>query len=105
MSPLPTHERAKKLIGRLIEALSLERNIPISSLGSTTWKRQDLLKGLEPDECYFIQSERLVHGRFDLDLSKDPPPDLAVEMDITNHPMDRLAIHAALGVGEVWHYL
>ena len=104
MSPLPIHEKIKKLGGRLIELATLELNIPVSSFGSTTWKRQDLAKGLEADECYYIQNEPRVHGRTDIDLSRDPPPDLAVEIDITHIPLDRPSVYAALGVGEVWRY-
>jgi Uma2 family endonuclease len=104
MSPLPIHEKVKKLAGRLIELATLERDIPVSSFGSTTWKRQDLAKGLEPDECYYIQNEPAVHGRADIDLDRDPPPDLAVEVDITHNPLDRPSIYAALGVQELWRY-
>jgi hypothetical protein len=63
MSPLPIHQKTKGLAGRLVEMATFELDIPISSFGSATWKRQDLAKGLEPDECYYIQSEPLVHGR------------------------------------------
>ena len=58
MSPLPKHELWKKRIGRMIEIVSLELDIPMESLGSTTFARQDLQKGLEPDECYYIQARR-----------------------------------------------
>jgi Uma2 family endonuclease len=104
MSPLPIHDKVKKMAARLIELATLEREIPISSFGSTTWKRYDLEKGLEPDECYYIQSEPQVRGRTDIDLKRDPPPDLAVEVDITHNPLDRPGIYAALGVREVWRY-
>jgi Uma2 family endonuclease len=104
MSPLPIHDRVKTLTGRLIEFAAFELDIPISSFGSTTWKRRDLARGLEPDECYYVQSEPLVHGRSDIDLRRDPPPDLAVEIDITRNPLNRPSIYAALGVGELWRY-
>jgi Uma2 family endonuclease len=104
MSPLPRHERIKKVIGSLFTVIMLERDVPIASFGSTTWKRKKLKKGLEPDECFYVQHEALVSGRFDIDLRRDPPPDLAIEVDITHHPMDRLRIYAALGVNEVWRY-
>lgn len=104
MSPLPIHEKIKTLGGRLIEMATFERNIPVSSFGSTTWKRQDLAKGLEPDECYYIQNEPRVRGRTDIDLKRDPPPDLAIEIDITHIPLDRPSVYAALGVGELWRY-
>jgi Uma2 family endonuclease len=84
MSPLPEHQRAKKLLGQLVEAATLERGIRRASLGSTTWRKQRKLIGLEPDECYYIQNEAKVRGRDDIDLKYDPPPDLAIEVDITH---------------------
>lgn len=102
MSPLPIHECIKSFAGRLIVMAALELDIPIRSFGSTTWKRQDLAKGLEADECYYIQNEPVVRGRTDVDLKKDPPPDLAIEVDITHNPLDRAGIYGALGVREVW---
>jgi Uma2 family endonuclease len=104
MSPLPIHEKIKRLAGRLIELATLELDIPISSFGSTTWKRRDLAKGLEPDECYYIQNEPLVHGRTDIDLTRDPAPDVAIEIDITHVSLDRPSVYAALGVPELWRY-
>jgi Uma2 family endonuclease len=41
-------------------------------------------------------------GRRRLDLSRDPPPDLAIEVDVTNSSLDRMSIYATLGVPEVW---
>lgn len=102
MSPLPIHECMKSFAGRLVVMAALDLDIPIRSFGSTTWKRQDLAKGLEADECYYIQNEPIVRGRTDVDLKKDPPPDLAIEIDITHNPLDRASIYAALGVREVW---
>ena len=104
MSPLPIHDKIKKMAARLIEQATLELDMPVSSFGSTTWKRRDLAKGLEADECYYIQSEPLVHGRTDIDLARDPAPDLAVEIDITHNPLNRNSIYAALGVGEIWRF-
>ena len=45
-----------------------------------------------------------MHGRTDIDLKRDPPPDLAVEIDIMHVPLDRPNVYAALGVGELWRY-
>ena len=63
MSPSKEHERCKRAMGRIIEALTEELNIPIQSAGSTTWRRKDLACGLEPDECYYVQHESAVRGR------------------------------------------
>ena len=104
MSPTPYHERYKKLLARFIETLTLELNIPIVSGGSTTFRREDLERGLEPDECYYVQNESAVRETREVDLQRDPPPDLAIEMDYSQHKLDRPSIYAALGVPEVWRY-
>jgi len=102
MSPSREHERIKSLIGRMIEAMTEELDIPISSAGSTTLKNQLKERGIEPDECYYVANEERVRGRDDLDLEVDPPPDLAVEVDISPSSINKLGIYAALGVPEVW---
>jgi len=102
MSPSREHERVKTLIGRMIETMTEELGIAISSGGSTTLKSQMKEKGVEPDECYYVANEPLVRGRDDFDLTVDPPPDLALEVDITTSWLDKLSIYAALGVPEVW---
>jgi len=104
MSPLPEHERPKKLIGRMIEMLSFELNIPMVSFGSTTLRKKEKAKGLEPDECYYFRNEAKMRGRKRLDLRKDPAPDLVVEIDITTRSVPRQPIYAALGVPEIWRY-
>lgn len=98
------HERNKSLIGRLIEEFTAALDIPLESAGSTTWRREDLDRGLEPDECYYILNESVVRFKDELDLSVDPPPDLALEVEISRSLLDRVAIYAALRVPEVWRY-
>jgi Uma2 family endonuclease len=102
--PLDPHETFKKLIGRLIEAATEELDLEIRSLGSRTCARQDLASGLEPDQCYYIQLEPQVRGIDQIDLAQYPPPDLAVEIDITSSSLNRFSIYQALGVPEIWRY-
>jgi Uma2 family endonuclease len=104
MSPSYRHERYKRLIGRFIDILAEEYNIPIIGGGSTTFKRQDLERGLEPDECYYIQNAFAVLGKQEIDLNSDPPPDLAIEIDISSSSINRMSIYAELGVSEIWRY-
>jgi len=104
MSPSQKHERLKHLLGRMIVVVTEELEIPIRGAASTTWDRPDMERGLEADECYYISSEARVRGRETIDLDVDPPPDLAIEIDITHGPVDRLGIYAALGVAEVWRF-
>jgi Uma2 family endonuclease len=104
MSPSQDHERFKTLIGRLIEMVTEELDIPMQSGGSTTWRKEDLERGVEADECYYIQHEPQICDRDVIDLSVDPPPDLAVEVEISRSLVDKFAIYAALRVPEIWRY-
>ena len=104
MTPLPEHEVYKKLIDRFVLVMVEEMNKEMRSLGSCTWSRQDLKKGLEPDECYYINHEEAVRGKLNIDLNFDPPPDLAIEIDITSSSLNRMSIYEALGVAEVWRF-
>lgn len=100
MAPLPEHESDKELIGDLLKAMLEELDIEFLTLGSTTFKNSAMLKGIGPDQCFYIQNEAIVRGKKRLDLAVDPPPDLALEVDITSrtHP----ETYAALGVPELW---
>ncbi|NJM19056.1 MAG: Uma2 family endonuclease [Richelia sp. RM2_1_2] len=102
MAPLPEHEDDKEIIGDLVKALLEELNIEFRSLGSTTFKNQIMLQGIEPDQCFYIENESKIRGKKRLDLTEDPPPDLALEIDVTSrtHP----SIYAALKVPELWRF-
>ncbi|MBW4700160.1 MAG: Uma2 family endonuclease [Aphanocapsa lilacina HA4352-LM1] len=104
MSPSFNHERCKKRLGRLVEILTEELNMPMIAGGSATFRRQDLERGLEPDECFYIQNVDAVQGKAEVDLAIDPPPDLVIEVDVTSSSIDRISIYAAMGVPEVWRY-
>jgi len=98
------HENAGEWIGRLIFFLAVQWNIPVCSGGSTTLKMAIRQKGLEPDKCFWIEHEQDVRGRKDWDGESDPPPDLAIEVDMTRSSLNRLGIYADLGVPEIWRY-
>ncbi len=96
------HERFKYLIGRLIDVLAEETGARVEGFGSTTYVRGDLARGLEPGQCYYHRNFDRVRGLRRIDLSRDPPPDLAVEIDVTHSSVDRMGIYERLGVPEVW---
>jgi len=102
MTPLPEYETRKLFITNFIEILLEELDIDFYPLGSTTFKSEEMLKGIEPDNCFYIQNEAAVRGKERLNLSVDPPPDLVLEIDITSrtHP----SIYEALGVPELWRF-
>jgi len=102
MSPLPEHELDKIYISTLVEILLEELDREFCPLGSTTFKSEILQKGLEPDNCFYIQNEAKIRGKKRLDLTIDPPPDLALEVDLTSRTYPN--IYSALGVPELWRF-
>jgi Uma2 family endonuclease len=102
MAPLYEHEECSRLIVSLLTVVALEWGIECRAAGSTTFKREDLEKGFEPDECFYIQNAGRIVGKKRLDLPADPPPDLIIEIEITRSVIDKLALFAAMGVPEVW---
>jgi len=93
MSPSRDHERIKKLIARLLEVYALAKTLPLNGLGSWTLRDAPGERGAEPDECYVLGDAR---GR--------DRPDLAIEVVWTSGALDKLAVYAGLGVGEVWFW-
>jgi Uma2 family endonuclease len=104
MSPLPIHELWKGWFKLLLTVLSEELGIVIKSYGSSTFRREDVLKGLEPDECFYLAGAARLRDRRVIDLSIDPPPDLAIEVENTTSCLDRMSIYASLGVPEIWTF-
>jgi Uma2 family endonuclease len=98
------HEFYKKMLAKLIETIFLERDLPVRSGGSMTFQRADLEKGFEPDECWWIQHEADVRAKRKFDFRRDPPPDLAIEVEISRSLVDRVGIFAAMGVKELWRH-
>jgi len=100
--PLPEHERAKVIISDLLKILLEELDLDWESLGSSTFKKQSMNAGIEPDDCFYLKNCRAMVGIKRLDMSVDPPPDLSIEVDLTSHT--QINAYQALGVPEVWQY-
>jgi Uma2 family endonuclease len=104
MSPSFLHEIRKRQIGRMIEILAEELDLEIVGGGSTTFRREDAKRGLEPDECYWLAHAVAISQRTEIDLTTDPPPDLAIEVDLTSNSLNKQPIYASLRIPEVWRY-
>jgi Uma2 family endonuclease len=100
--PLPEHERIKVLISNLLVVLLEELDLPWESLGSSTFKNARMKTGIEPDDCFYLTNCRAIIGKKRLDLDIDPPPDLAIEVDLTSPT--QLSAYEALAVPEIWRY-
>jgi Uma2 family endonuclease len=106
MSPLFKHERIRSLLARMVETLTEELGIPLMSAGATTLKREDLDRGLEADASFYLGDLTRIRDtdNLNLDLEIDPPPDLAIEIEITRSVLNRLGVYGALGVPEIWRF-
>jgi len=110
LSPSTEHDGVSRVIAALVELLTEEAETDVCNAGSTTFKREDLSRGFEPDECFYFGSNagrvrELVADKGDIELDAgDPAPDLVLEVDITNPSLDKLPIYARLDVPEVWRY-
>jgi len=102
--PSYEHEELNRLIDNCIAIIAIEWDIGYCDAGSTTFKREDLERGFEPDSCFYVQHAEQITGKKRLDLTVDPPPDLVLEFDITHSSLDKLSIFAVVGVPEVWRY-
>ncbi len=88
----------------MITTICVESDIDFRNVGSTTFRKRAKAKGCEPDTAFYIQNESFIRGLLEIDLSKNPPPDLVIEVDVTSPSLNKLPIYAALGVSEVWLY-
>ena len=102
MSPLPAHERPHRIIGYIVTTLLDAQERDWEDFGSTTFKRQQKAVGLEPNTCFYIQNAQQVRNCMQMDLDIFPPPDLAIEADITSKTT--MEVYEALQVPEVWVY-
>lgn len=103
MPPLRQHEVPSQTVSYLVLAYCEHFDLDLISAGSTTFRRKAKMKGVEPDECFYIQN---AGKAIDADDDEKPEdylvPDVAVEIDVTHGSLDKFKIYAALEVPELW---
>src|SRR5215210_349753 len=104
MSPSTEHESISYFLGLLVALFAEEASVNAYGAGSTTFKREDMERGFEPDACFYVQNEERIRGKPRIDLDEDPPPDLVIEVDITSPSLTKLSIYARIGVPEIWRH-
>ncbi|MEG4588084.1 Uma2 family endonuclease [Microcoleus sp. MOSTC5] len=100
MVPLLDREIPKDLISDIVKHLLKSAGRRYEPFGSTTFKRKGAA-GVEPDACFYILNYQRMIGRRRL-LPDDPPPDLAIETDVTSKT--KIDAYKIIGVPEVWVY-
>ncbi|HMF38801.1 MAG TPA: Uma2 family endonuclease [Isosphaeraceae bacterium] len=107
MTKGPDHEDYRQVLGHLVVEIARSLKLPLKGLGETTWKRAEIQRGIEADQCYYFSPEKLraaAKSRGDNDVTAFPNPDLAIEIDLSPSLIDRPGIYAAMGVAEVWRF-
>jgi len=104
MSPTARHEELNRNLALIVTIVAAALGLDVRNLGSTTFRREDINRGFEPDSCFYIEHEAAVRGKAKIDLSHDPPPDLVIEIDITSGSLDKFPIYGHVGVPEIWRY-
>ena len=104
MSPSAEHESIAYYIGLLVAVFAEEAGVDVYGVGSTTFDREDLERGFEPDACFYVRNAERVRGKPRIDLSLDPPPDLVIVVDITSPSLDKFPIYARAGIPEIWRH-
>jgi Uma2 family endonuclease len=104
MRPSAEHEEISHVLTLLVNIVAEELDIDVRGFGSTTFRREDVARGFEPDSGVYIQSVARISGKTTLDLVMDPPPDLVIEIDLANSSLDKFPIYAQVGVPEIWRY-
>ena len=104
MSPSRVHEEIARLLGTLIDIWTVELDIQIVGCGAMTIRRSAFQRGFEPDNCYYVQHELSMRGKKRINFKTDPPPDLAIEVEVTRKLSKKTEIYAAFGVPELWRW-
>jgi len=98
------HENLKHDLATLVEVIAEVLELDIVGAASTTFQREDLAQGFEPDASFYIQHAARIRGQKQIDLDADPPPELVIEIDFTHPSLNKFPIFAGLGIPEVWRY-
>lgn len=99
LASMAGHGRRIDILADLVKALLRCQDRDWDSSHPLTLKRLQEA-GAEPDACFYIQNWQVMLGKERLDLTIDPPPDLAVEVDLTS--LTSLDIYQTLAVPELW---
>jgi len=98
------HEKYSTLIERMVDRVSSVLRIKVLFYGPATMRKKQKQKGVEPDACFYVQNASMVGTKDEIDFNNDPPPDVAVEIDLHHDSIPKFPIYSALGVPELWRY-
>jgi Uma2 family endonuclease len=107
MTKSPDHEKYRQLLGYAVFEIAKVIDLPLGSYGEMTWKRPAIGRGIEAGQSYYVELQKIeaaakIKGKHA--ARRMPPPDLAIEIDISPPEVDRPGIYAAMKVAELWRF-
>lgn len=102
--PGTKHESTNYVLEKLVGYIADESEIDLFGVGALLFESDKVKQGVEPDSCFYFESQNLIADVDEIDLNRDPAPDLVIEVDITSPSTRRFPIFAVYGVPEVWRY-
>jgi Uma2 family endonuclease len=99
------HDWFAERLGEFVKAMARGLGIPWEDAGQATFRRENMDAGLEGDKTFYFADHAVrMRGPVDIDLADQPPPDLAVEVEVSHSADSALVAWGRLGVSEVWRY-
>ncbi len=102
MSPSFEHENLNEVLTMVGDMVAEEWGVEFMKAGSTTFRRRERGRGVEPASCFYIQNVERIRGKREINLTIDPPPDLVIEIEIASPAVSKLPIYTSFGVPEIW---
>ena len=98
------HGRLEFAAVRLIVAYMDENLIDYVGCGHFTMRSEVVKGSVQADGSFYIAGRLAVATKEEVDLAVDPPPDLAVEIDLSPPKLHKAGVYARLGVPEIWRW-
>lgn len=97
------HDFLSDCLGDIVKAIAIATGLGYAVAGRATFRRQELGVGVEGDETFYLgENARRMRGGINIDLATQPPPDLVIEVEVSNPADLSIAAWGRLGVPEVW---
>lgn len=99
------HEWLSGLLDHFVLGVAVVLGLECEPSGEATCRRREKEAGLEGDRTFhFGRNAERMRGPKNYDFDVDPPPDLAIEVEVTHSADDAVAAWGRLSVPEIWRF-
>ena len=99
------HEWLSECLGHLVMGIAAQLGVPCEPAGEATYRLHEKGAGLEGDRTFHFGANALaMRGGENYNFSTDPPPDLAIEVEVSHPADDAIIAWGRAGVPEVWRF-